>query len=71
MNFYFDSLEEFILMSGHGPYVWVCYFVTFVVLSSVLLFPVLKSRKFKRTQRGILKREAASAAANSGTQAGE
>lgn len=58
MNFYFDSLSEFILMNGHGPYVWVCYFVTFVVLASLLIMPVLKSRKFIQQQRRLAKREA-------------
>ncbi|TGN41260.1 heme exporter protein CcmD [Marinobacter confluentis] len=32
----FDSLEAFITMGGHGPYVWSCYFV-FFALSLVLI----------------------------------
>lgn len=27
----FDSFEAFIAMGGHGPYVWACYIVFFVV----------------------------------------
>lgn len=59
MDFYFDSFSEFVTMNGHGPYVWICYFVTFVVLASLLLMPILKSRKFIQQQRRLARREAA------------
>lgn len=32
----FDSFQAFIEMGGHGPYVWTCYIV-FFVLSIVLI----------------------------------
>jgi heme exporter protein D len=32
----FDSFEAFVSMGGHGPYVWACYIV-FFVMSFVLI----------------------------------
>jgi len=37
----FDSFDAFVMMGGHGPYVWTCYLV-FFILSFVL---ILWSRK--------------------------
>lgn len=60
-EFYFESLKDFAWMSGHGPYVWICYFVTFMVLTFILLMPVFKSRRFMKTQRALARRVQAEA----------
>ncbi|HTN32949.1 MAG TPA: heme exporter protein CcmD [Marinobacter sp.] len=36
----FDSFSAFIAMGGHGPYVWACYGVFFVLLSAVMIWSV-------------------------------
>lgn len=56
MKFYFDSLEDFLYMGGHGPYVWFCYIVTFCVFGLIILAPVIKKRQFLKSQRRILSR---------------
>jgi heme exporter protein D len=48
MNFYFESLNAFFEMGGHGPYVWSCYFLVFVVLIAIVLMPGSKTRKLKK-----------------------
>jgi heme exporter protein D len=49
----FDSFQAFIEMGGHGPYVWACYIV-FFVLSIVLI------RWSKRQHRLVLRTLASS-----------
>lgn len=51
MSFQFDSLQDFLQMSGHGPYVWACYGITFVVLLYLVLRPLSRRRRFIRQQR--------------------
>ncbi|MBE0485278.1 heme exporter protein CcmD [Marinobacter sp.] len=34
----FDSLSAFIVMEGHGPYVWACYAVFAVLLGGMMLW---------------------------------
>ena len=36
----FDSFSAFIVMEGHGPYVWTCYFVFFVLLAAMVIWSV-------------------------------
>ncbi|GAB2199045.1 heme exporter protein CcmD [Sessilibacter sp. MAH4] len=48
MQFQFDNLSEFFNMAGHGPYVWVCYLVTFIAIGYLLIAPI-------RTQKKLLK----------------
>ncbi|MFO7992967.1 MAG: heme exporter protein CcmD [Marinobacter sp.] len=40
----FDSFGAFIVMEGHGPYVWTCYFV-FFLLMGVLAWWSLRQRR--------------------------
>ncbi len=49
MSFYFQSLNEFFAMGGHGFYVWSCYFAVSILLISQTIFLVkgLKSTKQK------------------------
>lgn len=51
MNFQFDSLQDFLQMSGHGPYVWACYGITFVVLLYLVVQPIRRRRRFIHRQR--------------------
>ncbi|GAB3106220.1 heme exporter protein CcmD [Aestuariicella hydrocarbonica] len=44
MKFQFESLQGFLWMSGHGPYVWACYVITALALTYLLLSPVIKRR---------------------------
>lgn len=51
MNFQFDSLAAFLNMNGHGPYVWACYIITFAVLISLLVNPLLQKKAFLKQQK--------------------
>lgn len=52
LNFQFQSLSDFWFMSGHGPYVWVCYLVTYIGLGYLVLGPITaKKRFFKQARR--------------------
>ncbi len=56
MSFYFDSLGEFLRMGGHGPYVWVCYLITWGTLLYLLLSPGIRRKRWLRRQAALLKR---------------
>ncbi len=45
----FDSFGAFMIMEGHGPYVWTCYFVFFLLMGTVSLWS-LRQRRFVITQ---------------------
>lgn len=59
----FDSFDAFLAMGGHGPYVWACYIV-FFVLSLVL---ILWSRQQRRAVLRRLAHRQATAAQNTNT----
>ena len=40
----FDSFAAFMAMEGHGPYVWACYAVFFVLMGLMMIWSV-RSRK--------------------------
>lgn len=44
LKFQFDSVADFISMSGHGPYVWACYAITAVCLIYLAVAPVVQRR---------------------------
>ena len=46
----FDSFADFIAMGGHGPYVWMAYGATFLVLAACYL---QARRRFVRTRREL------------------
>lgn len=48
MTFQFESVADFIAMSGHGPYVWACYGITLFVVVYLLLSPVRQSATLKK-----------------------
>ncbi|GAB3277281.1 heme exporter protein CcmD [Parahaliea aestuarii] len=53
---YFDSLHAALAMEGHGPFVWAAYAITAVVLLTLLLSPVLRSRRLRRDLAGEIRR---------------
>ncbi|MGO1659239.1 MAG: heme exporter protein CcmD [Marinobacter sp.] len=40
----FDSFSAFITMEGHGPYVWACYAVFFVLLVTMMVWSALAKK---------------------------
>lgn len=48
MTFQFESVADFIAMSGHGPYVWACYGITLFIVVYLLLSPVRQSASLKK-----------------------
>lgn len=44
LKFQFDSVADFISMSGHGPYVWACYAITAGCLIYLAVAPLLRRR---------------------------
>lgn len=47
----FDSFGAFIAMEGHGPYVWTCYFVFFLLMGGVALWSLRQRRSVIAQQR--------------------
>lgn len=55
----FSSLNEFLLMDGHGVYVWAAYGLTFLVLAYNVLVPLFKRKSLlKELRRNIAREEA-------------
>jgi heme exporter protein D len=46
--FQFESIQDFISMSGHGPYVWISYGVTLVVMAYLLVGPLMRKKRVKK-----------------------
>lgn len=55
MTFRFDTFFDFMLMDGHGGYVWASYLITFVVLVALIVIPFWQKRQLidqlKRQER--------------------
>ncbi len=55
MKFQFESIADLLSMSGHGPYVWGAYFVTFVAIATLIYIPYKLKRQIvaqvKRQQK--------------------
>lgn len=56
MNFQFESLYEFLFMSGHGPYVWASYAIVALVLIYLVTAPIWRKKQFMRRERARLQR---------------
>ena len=41
----FNSLQDFLLMSGHGVYVWLAWGLALPILASLLILPRLRRRR--------------------------
>ncbi len=60
MIFQFESLIDFLLMDGHGIYVWGSYLITGLALSLLILLPLLKRKRVLiqvRQQKRLEKRD--------------
>lgn len=55
MKFQFESLTDFMAMSGHGPYVWASYVITFIGLIFLVVNPVLQQKKLIKQQQKLRK----------------
>jgi len=63
MIFRFDSVQDFLQMSGHGPYVWSAYAISFAVMLWLVISPLRRRRllllELRRQQRrDAVRREA-------------
>lgn len=63
MTFHFESLADFMHMSGHGPYVWAAYGITFAAIVGLVMTITFARKNFFAQQRSIAQRAASSAAA--------
>ena len=45
MDFRFDTLNDFLMMDGHGIYVWASYIISALALGLLVLLPSLKRRR--------------------------
>ena len=53
----FDSLQSFIAMGGHGPYVWGSYLVAAVVVAYNVVSPVIARRRVITDAQDAMRRE--------------
>lgn len=52
MTFQFESVMDLLSMSGHGPYVWASYTITFFAMLVLVLIPLFQQKGFAvRIQR--------------------
>ncbi len=58
MIFRFDSLQDFLLMSGHGPYVWSAYVVSIAVMLWLVASPLRRRRQILADVQRQQRREA-------------
>ncbi len=67
----FDSFSALIVMEGHGPYVWACYAVFFVLMAVMMIASVRsRSATIESCRRGYeLQAEKSTVAAASATSA--
>ena len=56
---YFESLGEVWAMSGHGPYVWASYGLSFLVLAGLIYAPISRARQVKKDFAAEQRRERA------------
>lgn len=40
----FESFSAFLVMEGHGPYVWACYGVFFLLMIAMMVWSVRRRR---------------------------
>lgn len=45
MMFQFESINDFLMMDGHGIYVWACYAITMLALVVLAWLPSTKKRE--------------------------
>lgn len=55
MQFQFESFADFWTMSGHGPYVWSAYAITFAALGYLVFSAHVQHQLVIRRQRKALR----------------
>lgn len=55
---YFDNLQDFLTMEGHGLYVWLAYAIALVVLVFNIAAPLVRKRQLLQDQARQMRREA-------------
>ena len=45
MNFQFESLSDFMTMSGHGAFVWISYVVTLLAILLLVVIPIIQKKQ--------------------------
>jgi heme exporter protein D len=53
----FGSFHEFLIMGGHGLYVWSAYVITLIVLGYNIIRPIMMRNNIVRRQKQLLKQE--------------
>ncbi|MCP5206577.1 MAG: heme exporter protein CcmD [Hahellaceae bacterium] len=53
----FESLQDFIAMGGHGPFVWTCYGVTILIIFYNIVQPIIRRKDVLKRLNRNLKRE--------------
>lgn len=48
MHFQFESLNDFMVMSGHGAFVWASYLVTFLALLLLVVIPAIQKKQMRQ-----------------------
>lgn len=59
MMFRFESLQDFLQMSGHGPYVWSAYVISIAVMLWLIVSPMRRRRRLLADVVRQQRREAA------------
>lgn len=54
---HFESFADFIAMGTHGPYVWLSYGLTALIVGWNVLQPLLQRRRLLKEQAQRLRRE--------------
>ena len=54
MTFQFESLDAFLAMKGHGPYVWACYMIVYFALIYLSLSPLLAKKAYLKQQKKLI-----------------
>ncbi|WP_111641749.1 heme exporter protein CcmD [Marinimicrobium alkaliphilum] len=62
-RFQFESWYDVMMMSGHGPFVWASFAITFAIVAYLWIMPGIRERRLLREQRRLLAIEAAQHAA--------
>ncbi len=53
---YFDNLQEFLSMGGHGLYVWLSYGLTWLVILVTIVAPLYQQKRFFAQQTQLQRR---------------
>lgn len=53
----FESLQDFIAMGGHGPFVWTSYGVTILIVFYNIVQPIIRRKDVLKRLNRNLKRE--------------